>query len=362
MTHKHSTSFFLPDGMVWRGTWESCVYHEETVVEHEGALYVCYIKEKRAYSVNTDPNVDPYHNPDQWRLLDPKDYIETEWKPMFYKEGSVVKYNDESHVCIHQDNNATEPSHNETWVKWNFSYQGYYKSRIYKVRDLVKYKDQIYECIQPATIELPNQASHLKLVEDPKETYVSRWDKMIYEKFDVVIYNNRYYICKNKTSTDNPANSAFWELLPKDTNWMGKWEPRCYPMNTVVRDPQNNIFVARKVATNQPLSNTEVWFPLTHINWRSKWIYQDYRAGDFVIYRGELYICIRDTVNNNHPTNRDFWFRFYRGGVEFDDCYNHRNIISIDIPFDQELTISGTSGGYFWTISPEKYATLFQKA
>ena len=355
MTHKHPTCFFLPNGMIWRGAWESCVYHEETVVEHKGAPYVCYIKDKRVYSINTDLSIDPCHNSDQWRLLDPKDYIETEWEPMFYKEGSVVKYNDASHVCIRQDNNAAPPSHNETWVKWNFSYQGYYEPRIYKPYDLVKYRDQKYECIKPATVEVPNQSSHWRLVEDLKKTYISKWRKMIYEKFDVVIYKNRYYICKQKTSTDDPTNSAFWELLPENTNWLGTWEPRLYPMNTVVRDHQNNLFVSRKNATTQPLLNAEFWCPLSHINWCSKWIHQDYRAGDFVIYRGEAYICIRDTVNNNHPADKNFWFLFYRGGVEFDDCYNHRNALSIDIPFDQELTISSTSGGYYWTISPEKY-------
>jgi hypothetical protein len=341
MNHKHPTCFWLPDGMIWQEKWTPKLYNEEDVVEYMNKPYVCI---KNTTEPDTLPDVTDY-----WKPLHPADYIHEEWESKSYPAGSIVTYKGNSFLCFH-DATTELPTNISYWTQCKYKYQSSWCSRSYHPGDNVKFKEQCYQCIKTSTIEKPNNYAHWKIVETPKK-WVRDWYPNIYSIYDIVKYNDQMYVCTNSATTQSPLTKNHWQMLPEKTHWKGKWKYSSFPKNTIVRNG-DNLYVARQEATSQPLADQDTWFPLEKFNWCSVWFNQAYVAGDFVIYDQRAYVCIKDSSNREHPTDEDFWMLFYQGGVQFPPWFPKPRGIEIYLPFDQELCYNGSSGGYFWDISP----------
>jgi hypothetical protein len=346
MAHKHPTCFFLPDGIIWQENWIEKIYHEEDVVTYEGSPYVC-IK-------NTmDPTLKPTESETYWKPFDPANYVGETWKPKFYPEGSLVTYQGDTYLCWKKA--TLEPPTNESyWTKAKYNFQGGWKRQAYFPGTIVTHKNQYYQCLKKSFTEKPNNYVHWKVIEPKENQRANEWKPMRYNLYDVVSYEAMLYVCISATSIDDPSDDHFWQPLPVKTKWMGVWRKDSYPVNTLVLNDDKNIYVSRIEATDEDLSS-DAWLHLSHINWRHVWINQDYSAGDYLIYDQRAFICIKNTVNADHPTDPKYWTMFCDGGVEFPPWFPHPRIIEINIPFDEDLEYSPSSGGYYWSISPPKY-------
>lgn len=336
--HTYPTTFWLPEGIIFQGLFKpGHIYFEEDVMVHNDKPFVCTVSKTSGEIPNSE----------HWKLFSPQDYIHDEWSPKYYPEGLYVLYNDKTYYCLRST--TTDPTDPNCWVEQNYNYQGYWSPCVYKAGDIVKFKNQIYQCIQEATTEKPSDTSYWSRVETSEKKKVFEWKVKQYDPNDIVIYEDHLYICTN-TTTENPL-SEFWRPLPKNAKWQGHWKHLAYPKKSIVKH-NGALYVSLQEATIQPLTDTNYWYELT-ITWKDTWVQQDYQAGDYLIYDNQAFLCIQDT-QCEHPSNQDYWYIFCESGVQFPPWFPSPKSIEINIPYDEELTYSASSGGWFWPISPPK--------
>lgn len=150
-------------------------------------------------------------------------------------------------------------------------------------------------------------------------SYIGNWIEPIayvsqtYNKGDVVLYNNKCWICKinGTTSANPPSEGTYWTQYYKKYSMVG------YIDTTTNR---HMLYVAlNDISTNINPYNNEQWGKLTLLGDvganGNRFLFEDewdstksYSLGNLVIYEGNAYCSlVNNNLNHIPSTSTDFW-------------------------------------------------------
>ena len=247
-----------------------------------------------------------------------------EWSgTTIYKKNELVYWYEVLYLSLQDTNEANNPELSSSSAYWtrietNTVRGAYSGSKYYKVSDIVIDSTGIWQSLQ-------NDNQGQPLIEGAFWTLIFSgsggtseamvwkgiWDGMaIYQKYEVVNYNNNFFICKFDGTGGGaiPGLSGNWSLLKADIKWKGVWsEFGEYSEGSLVLH-NSNLYLATTTnggsytAPYNPelLISSEYWVRLSTNVFRGEWDSSYYyKMNDLIIYNNTIWkSLISDNFNN----------------------------------------------------------------
>ena len=275
-------------------TWASNTYYPvNMLIIHNGSIYRC----KTAHTSTTTFDADKFD-----RLAGQIASI-TNWVAQKeYLVNDTVIYNSQLYHCktAHTSTNSFDAT---KWDLIDASISPWRAGVAYKVNQNVVYNGNIYRCNTAHTsssgfgANIANWTILCSLKEWASDT--------VYKTNEVVLHGSDIYICKadhTSTTNFNTDYTTKWTLLGQTTyiaNWTANTE---YRENQVIL--YNNMPVrAKETHTSASNFDTTKW-ELLSSNIKDYVSGQNYFAGEYVLYNGDLYRCKTTHVSILMPSDK----------------------------------------------------------
>ena len=190
------------------------------------------------------------------------------------------------------------------------------RDKYYKVSDYVVYNGNLYQCVEEHTSSSIFTDDILywdSLTDLSNGTRVQIWtERQLYNKNDLVVYNNDLYICSGTHISSNFYTDVYyWHVLMEDdnvkiANWMKDIDYKEFNLTIY----NNYIYCCVQSHTSTDfIENYECWKLVGHAaesvnNFVSNY---NYHPGDVIIYNGRFYLCIRTYTSLNFSYDIAYW-------------------------------------------------------
>ena len=334
--------------------WDKNVhYYPDNLVIKNDMLYIC-LQEHVSH--------DFIDESDYWKILSTNGLIGLEeWLPKneyYYKD--VVIYDNELYSCT--ENHISDSNFLGDYDYWqkltnfqmffhNSKLNAWSRDHLYKVSDFVAYNGNLYQCVEEHTSSALFTDDILywdSLTDLSNGTRVQVWtSKQVYNKNDLVIYNNDLYICSGTHVSSNfYTDIYYWHSLMgnnniKVVNWMKDYNYKEFDLTIY----NNYIYCCVKEHLSDDFINDyENWTLIGNVNGKvNNYIANhNYHIGDIIIQNGIFYLCIRNyTSPNIFIYDRAYWEKlnltcedielnktYSIGDLVFYDSYVYKCIVS----------------------------------
>lgn len=219
-----------------------------------------------------------------------------------YLVNDTVIYNGQLYHCktAHTSGNSFDAT---KWDLIDASISPWRAGVAYKVNQNVVYNENIYRC---NTAHTSSSGFGTDIAKWTLLCTIKSWvSGIVYKTNEVVLHNGNLYICKADHTSTNNFNTDYatkWTLLGQNTylvNWTANTE---YRENQVIL--YNNMPVrAKETHTSASSFDTSKW-ELLSSNIKDYVSGQNYFAGEYVLYNGDLYRCKTTHVSILIPSDK----------------------------------------------------------
>ena len=300
--------------------WEKNVhYYPDNLVIRNDILYIC-LQEHISH--------DFFEDSDFWKILSTNGLIGLEeWLPKneyYYKD--VVIYDNELYSCM--ENHISDSNFFGDYDYWqkltnfqmffnNSRINAWSRDKHYKVSDYAIYNGNLYQCVEEHTSTAIFTDDILywdSLTDLSNGTRVQVWSgKQLYNKNDLVIYNNDLYICSGTHVSSNfYTDIYYWHVLMEDdnikiANWIKDKDYKKFDLTIY----NNYIYCCIQSHTSTDfIEDYEYWTLVGNIS-ESVNEYlpnHNYHPGDIIIYNSRFYLCIHTyTSPNVFIYDKSYW-------------------------------------------------------
>ena len=294
------------DGKTWKGPWLTSTYYDlDNIVLAGGTAYRCIIPHTSSQFQDNTANWAVYAESSNWNTI---------WSPNTrYIQNDLVKYGGIIYKCVTAHTSAAtitdglelDSSH------WTSYYEGIeYKTNWttttrYKVNDLVKLDASIFICTEyhTSTSVFDDTKWSVWL---PGQMFDSSWTSMTgYNLGDVAIYGGNAYISKTENNlNNNPVSSSTeWALFNRGYSIENEWNPASqYTIGSVVRR-HGTLYeaVTNSFAIDPSTDQTEVHWKIIvpGLYWSNRWENgSNYVKDDIAVWGNGTYTCLTSHVSS----------------------------------------------------------------
>lgn len=222
---------------VWKGQWTaSATYVKDDIVRHGGKSFVCVQGHVAGGTLYSDSA--------KWELLNDG----FAWKNVYasstyYKVNDIVSYGGSTYICTtaHTATSLLNPSYWDIFAKGVEVEESWDSEVEYQIGDVVSYGGYTYYALEANSDVVPTSdvdvwRPFVEGINNRGLWQASGSGVLPYRTGDVVRYGGNSYLCIADATTQNPADTDYWELFTEGFAWQQNWTSGTpYKLNEAVK-------------------------------------------------------------------------------------------------------------------------------
>ena len=308
----------------WTGEWTPFIsYKRDDVVRHGAKSYVCVVTHTADANFYVDldyilPNSNPPVSQPKWKVMtDGKSTFVGDWTiGNEYRLGDVTLYSGTLYYCVVAHTAAEFGAEITNWsvlAIGNKFVGSWAPTTYYGPNALVKYNGIVYKCL----VGHLSQSALIGIEDEFGDDSAGKWEVFLdgvefvgnyaggtrYRKNDLVKYGSSIWRCTVGHSGANPIDNRYFNVEFPGQNTEGDWNAdNSYQEGDLVRSGGSVYLAIASTTGEKPdfVDSSSTWLKVSHSNnFRGDWdATATYSTGDLVRRGGELFRCVRNTLND----------------------------------------------------------------